>query len=256
MDEIVEGRNPVLELLKAGRPVNKVLLANDAERHGVIAQILYLARRANVPVEYVDKRVIDQRSSTGHAQGVLVYTSAKEYVGLEDLLQISRRRKEPPLYVILDGIEDPHNLGAVLRTADATGVHGVIIPTRRAVGLTAAVARASAGAVEYVAVARVTNITQTIKQLAKEQVWVVGIDMDGKQEYTGVDYKLPTAIVIGAEGEGLSRLVKESCDSLVSIPMKGKVGSLNASVAAAVVMYETLRQRRPPVAVEQKAKAR
>ncbi len=179
----------------------------------------------------------------GASQGVIAYAAVKDYVELEALFAISKERNEPPLYLILDGIEDPQNLGAILRTADATGIHGVIVRSRRAVGLTPAVARASAGAVEYVPVSRVVNISQTIETLKKEGVWVVGIDMQADTDYTRVDFKPPTAIVVGGEGKGLSPLVRKRCDTIASIPMKGKISSLNASVAAAVVMYEALKQR-------------
>ena len=169
--------------------------------------------------------------------------ATKDYVDLDYLLETSQRRTDLPLYLILDGIEDPHNLGAVLRTADAAGAHGVIIPQRRAVGLTAAVSRTSAGAVEYIPVARVRNIPQSIRHLQQVGVWTIGIDMAGDESYTQADYRQPVALAIGAEGKGLSRLVKERCDQIVTIPMKGHVSSLNASVAGALVMYEAVRQR-------------
>lgn len=181
---------------------------------------------------------------TSAHQGVIAYAAAKDYVDLDDLLALSRKRGEPPLYCILDGIEDPHNLGAILRTADASGIHGVVIRSRRAVGLTAAVAKASAGAVEYVPVARVANIAQTIEMLKKNNVWVVGIDLGGEADYTQMDFTVPSAIVIGAEGKGVSDLVRKRCDRIASIPMKGRISSLNASVAAALVMYEAFRQRK------------
>ena len=239
----IEGRNPVLEALKADRPINKLLLSKGIGRHSVIGQILYLARQNSVLVEYVDPRLIQKLSPTGHNQGVLAMVAPKDYVDLDCLLEASQQKDDLPLYIILDGIEDPHNLGAILRTADAAGVHGVIIPRRRAVGLTAAVSRASAGAVEYVPVARVTNVSKSISNLRKEGIWTVGVDMSGDKDYTQADYQKPVALVIGAEGKGLSRLVKERCDQIVSIPMKGHISSLNASVAAALVMYEAVRQR-------------
>jgi len=239
----IEGRNPVLEALKAGRPINKLLLSKNIGRHSVIGQILYHARRNGVLVEYVDSRFIQKLSSTGHSQGVLAMVATKEYVDLNYLLEASQLRDDLPLYIILDGIEDPHNLGAILRTADAVGAHGVIIPQRRAVGLTAAVSRTSAGAVEYIPVARVRNIPQSIKHLQQVGIWTIGIDMAGDKGYTQADYRQPVALAIGAEGKGLSRLVKERCDQIVSIPMKGHVASLNASVAGALVMYEAERQR-------------
>lgn len=241
---IIEGRNPVLEALKAGRLVSKVLLVENVERHGVISQILYLCKNKDIPVEYVERHILDKRSSTGVHQGVIAYAAAKEYIDLDDLLAIPKAKNEVPLYIILDGVEDPQNMGAILRTADATGVHGVILRERRAVGLTPAVAKASAGAIEYMPVARVVNISRTIEILKKNNVWVVGLDQDGKLCYDEVDFKIPTAIVIGSEGKGLSELVKKKCDYLAYIPMKGKLTSLNASVAGAVVMYEALRQRR------------
>tara|TARA_B100000315_G_scaffold237653_1_gene254619 strand:- start:17 stop:841 length:825 start_codon:yes stop_codon:yes gene_type:complete len=239
----IEGRNPVLEALKADRPINKLLLSKGIGRHSVIGQILYHARQNGVLVEYVDSRLIQKLSSTGHSQGVLAMVATKEYVDLKYLLEASQQRDDIPLYIILDGIEDPHNLGAILRTADAAGAHGIIIPQRRAVGLTAAVSRASAGAVEYIPVARVSNISQSISHLRQEGIWTVGVDMAGGKDYTQTDYHQSVALVIGAEGKGLSRLVKERCDQIVSIPMKGHITSLNASVAAALVMYEAVRQR-------------
>ncbi len=240
---IIEGRNPVIEALKAGRPINKILLDRNIKSHSTVAEILHLSKARGIPVEYVEKHIMDSQSSTGANQGIIAYTAAKEYVNLEDLLTISKERNEPPLYCILDGIEDPQNLGAILRTSEATGVHGVIVRARRVVGLTPAVAKASAGAVEYLPVARVVNISQTIETLKKNNVWVIGVDMTGDSDYSQIDFKLPTAIVVGSEGKGLSALVRRRCDSVVFIPMKGKITSLNASVAAALVMYEAFRQR-------------
>jgi 23S rRNA (guanosine2251-2'-O)-methyltransferase len=244
MSDTIEGRNPVLEALKSGRSLNKVILANNIGQHSAIAEILYHSRSRNIPVEYVSKEAIDRISVTHMHQGVIAYAAIKETIALEDLLEISKRKNEPPLYCILDGIEDPQNFGAILRTIDASGVHGVIIRSRRAVGVTAAVSRASAGAVEYVPIAMVANISQTIEKLKKHNIWVVGIDTTGEIEFTKVDYKLPTSIVIGSEGKGLSDLVSKRCDYLAKIPMAGKISSLNASVAAALVLYEAFRQRR------------
>ncbi len=243
MADIIEGRNPVLETLKSGRPINRILLARDIGRHGAIAEVLHLSQARGIPVQYVARRVIDESSTTSAHQGIIAYAAVKEYVALENLLIISKERNEPPLYCILDGIEDPQNLGAILRTAEASGIHGVIIRSRRAVGLTAAVAKASAGAVEYVPVARVSNISQAVVTLKRSDVWVVGIDPTGKIDYSQVDFRLATAIVIGGEGKGLSDLVKKRCDSVASIPMRGKITSLNASIAAALVMYEAFKQR-------------
>jgi len=243
MADIIEGRNPVIEALKSGRTINRILLARDIGRHSAIAEVLHISQARGIPVEYVTRRVIDESSTTSAHQGVIAYAAVKEYVALENLLIISRERNEPPLYCILDGIEDPQNLGAILRTAEASGIHGVIIRSRRAVGLTAAVAKASAGAVEYVPVARVSNISQAVVILKRSGVWVVGIDPTGKIDYSQVDFRLATAIVVGGEGKGLSDLVKKRCDSVASIPMRGKITSLNASIAAALVMYEAFKQR-------------
>jgi 23S rRNA (guanosine2251-2'-O)-methyltransferase len=243
MASTLEGRNPVLEALRAGRPISKIFLAKNIERHSVIAEIIYIAKTKGIPLEYVERAAIDRQSETGANQGILAYTISKEYLDLDELLSISKDKNENPLYIILDGIEDPHNLGAILRTAEASGIHGVIVREKRAVGLTPIVEKASAGAIEYIPISRVTNISQTIEYLKKNNIWVVGIDQAGKTNYTRIDYKTPTAIVIGGEGKGLSDLVKKHCDFLASIPMKGKITSLNASVAAGVVMYEALDQR-------------
>jgi 23S rRNA (guanosine2251-2'-O)-methyltransferase len=243
MSDIIEGRQPVLEALRSGRAVNRILLAREGERHGNIAEIIALARQRGIPFEYVDRKALEKNASTTAHQGVLAYAAAKEYISLEDLLAISHEKGEAPLYCIADGLEDPHNLGAILRTADAAGIHGLIIRNRREVGLTPVVAKASAGAIEYVPVARVANIAQAIEVLKKNGVWVVGIEASGKVPFNNVDFTLPTAIVIGGEGEGIADLVRKKCDVLASIPMRGKISSLNASVAAALVMYEAFRQR-------------
>ena len=243
MTEMIEGRNPVLEALRSGRPIGRILLVRNSERHGVIGEILRLAGEAGVRVEFVERSVIDRQSLTGASQGVLAEASAREYADLDGVLQIPGKKNEPALYVILDGIEDPHNLGAIIRTVDATGSHGVFIREKRAAGLTPAVAKASAGALEYVPVVRVANITRTIEVLKQNGVWIVGIDQAGDALYTQIDYKPPTGIVIGSEGRGISDLVKKHCDFLARIPMRGKISSLNASVAAAVVLYEVVRQR-------------
>jgi len=243
MPEIIAGKNPVLEALKAGRPLNKILLAKNIKTDAAIAEILGYARDRRIPVEYLDRQAIERQSLTGAGQGVLAYAAAKDYVSLEELLAIPASSGEPALFCVLDGIEDPMNLGAILRTAGATGVQGVIVRSRRAVGLTSIVAKASAGAIEYVPVARVANIAETIETLKKNNIWVTGIDMDGKTDYEKVDFKLPSAIVIGGEGKGLSPLVRKRCDTIAFIPMKGQISSLNASVAAALVMYAAFRQR-------------
>jgi 23S rRNA (guanosine2251-2'-O)-methyltransferase len=243
MTDQIEGRNPVLEALRSGRPLNKILISNDVERHSNIAEILHISKTRKIPVEWLSPEILRTKSSTRSPQGVIAYVSAREYLDIHDLIAISRSKGEEAFYVVLDGLEDPHNLGAILRTADAAGAHGVIIPQRRAVGLTAAVAKVSAGAVEYVPVAREVNLNNAIKTLKENNVWVIGIDQGGQKPFTEMDFRLPTAIVIGSEGKGLSRLVKENCDAVASIPMKGKISSLNASVAAGIVMYEVRRQR-------------
>jgi 23S rRNA (guanosine2251-2'-O)-methyltransferase len=243
MQDIIEGRNPVLESLRAGRPIGKILLVKNIERHGIIGEIIHLAQISGIPFEYVDRTVINRLSQTGSNQGIIALTVAKEYVDIEELLSIPVSRNEAGLFIILDGVEDPHNLGAVIRTTDATGSHGVIIRERRAVGLTPVVEKASAGALAHVPVARVVNISKTIEILKENNIWIVGIDQSGDVNYTRVNYLHPTAIVIGSEGHWLSDLVKKHCDFLASIPMKGKINSLNASVAAGVVMYEVVRQR-------------
>jgi 23S rRNA (guanosine2251-2'-O)-methyltransferase len=243
MEGIIEGRHPVIEALRAGRHINKIWLASDIGRHAAVAEILHLSQARGIPVEYVARRIVDELCTTSVPQGVIAHAAIKGYVGLKDLFAASREKDEPPFYCIIEGIEDPRNLGAILRTAETSGTHGVIIRSRRSVGLTATVAKASAGAMEYVPVAKVPNISQAIVTLKQNNVWVIGIDPAGEVEYSQVDFKLPTAIVVGGEGKGLSVLVKRRCDFLASIPMRGKITSLNVSIAAALVMYEALKQR-------------
>jgi 23S rRNA (guanosine2251-2'-O)-methyltransferase len=243
MVSVIEGKNPVIELLKAGHPISKILLASNIKPGDAIAEILNLSRAKGIPVERVARHIIDKQSVTGANQGVIAYAAVKEYVSLEDLLALSAEKNEPPLYVILDGIEDPRNLGSILRTAYASGIHGVIIRSRRAAGLTAIVAKASAGAMWYMPVASVSSIPQVIETLKRKNLWVIGIDRSGKAEYSQMDFKSSTAIVIGSEGKGLSELVRKRCDFMAHIPMRGEITSLNASVAAALVMYEAFKQR-------------
>jgi 23S rRNA (guanosine2251-2'-O)-methyltransferase len=243
MPFIIEGKNPTIELLKSGHPVTNIFLADGLKPDKAITEILRLARSKNVPVERVPRHIIDNQSTTAVNQGVIAYAALKEYVSLDDLLAFSAEKNEPPLYVVLDGIEDPQNLGSILRTAYATGIHGVVIRERRAAGLTAAVAKASAGAMWYILVASVSSIAGAIETLKKNNVWVTGIDRSGKEEYSRIDFKSPSAIVIGSEGKGLSELVRKRCDFLAHIPMQGEINSLNASVAAALVMYEAFKQR-------------
>lgn len=238
----LEGRNPVLEALKAGRTINKILIARG-EREGSIRQIAAMAKEKGVVVQEVDRSRLDMMASTRSHQGVIAFTAVRDYVEVDQLLQIAQDKGEAPFLVILDEITDPNNLGSILRTADASGAHGVIIPKRRAIGLTPAVSKASAGAVEYVPVARVTNLPQTVDDLKKQGVWVVGTDATGEKDFYDSDLKGPIALVIGSEGEGIGRLVREKCDFVVNIPMKGAISSLNAAVAGAIVMYEIMKQR-------------
>lgn len=242
MSEIIAGRNPVREALRAGRPINKVITAKGAGT-GPLSEIIALAKERHIPVQMVDRTHLDKLNPGAPHQGVIAYAAAKEYAEVEDILAIAQARGEDPFIVMLDEINDPHNLGAILRTVDAVGAHGVIIPQRRSVALTSTVAKASAGAVEYVPVARVTNLDQTIRQLKEQGIWVVGADMEGSQVHWQAKLTGPLLLVIGGEGKGIGRLIKERCDMLVRLPMAGRVGSLNASVAAALLVYEVVRQR-------------
>ncbi|KJS87158.1 MAG: RNA methyltransferase [Peptococcaceae bacterium BICA1-8] len=235
------GRNPVLELLRSNKSINKILIATGTEK-GPMLEIIKLAKQRKIPSQQVERSQLDKMFPGENHQGVAVLVSAADYVEWQDILERAREKKEDPLIIILDEIEDPHNLGAILRTADAAGAHGVIIPKRRAVPLTEGVAKASAGAVEYVPVARVSNIVQTMEQLKKEGCWIVGTSLQGKVLYEQ-DLKGPLVIVVGSEGSGLGKLTEEKCDFLVTIPMQGQINSLNASVATGVVLYEALRQR-------------
>lgn len=238
----LEGRNSVLEALKSNRAINRILMAKG-DREGSIRQITALAREKGVVMQEVDRMVLDNMSTTHSHQGVIAYVSTKEYAQPDDILRIAEEKGEPPFLVILDGITDANNLGSILRTAVAAGVHGVIIPKRRAIGLNAAVSKVSAGAVEYMPVARVTNIAHTIDYLKKKNIWIIGSDSTGKTPFFKSDLKGAVALVIGSEGEGMSRLVREKCDFVVNIPLKGEISSLNAAVAGAIVMYEILKQR-------------
>ena len=239
-ENIVIGRNPVMEALKSGREMEKMLIAKEAE--GSIKKIIGMAKEKKLPYQFVDKSALDRISDGRVHQGVIAYVSTFEYCDVEDILEKARQKGEDPFIVILDGIEDPHNLGAIMRTADGAGVHGIVIPKRRAAGITDVVAKAAAGAVEYVSVAKVSNIAQTIDKLKETGVWIGACDMDGT-DYDKANLKGSIALVIGAEGQGIGRLVKEKCDFSISIPMSGKITSLNASNAAAILMYEVKRQR-------------
>lgn len=238
----LEGRNPILEALKAGRTFNKILVAKG-EREGSIKQIIAMAREKGIVIQEVDRRNLDAISLTKSHQGIIAYVSVKEYVEVDDIINAARSKEEHPFIIILDEIADANNFGSILRTADAVGVHGVIIPKRRAVGLTPTVAKASAGAIEYVPVARVSNLSQTIEYLKKENIWIVGTDQTAEKDFYNSDLKGPIALVIGSEGEGMGRLIREKCDFVVNIPMKGSISSLNAAVAGAVVMFEIMKQR-------------
>lgn len=237
----IEGRNAVIEAYRAGRAIDRIYI-QDGCQDGPVMTIKREARKHDTVIKYVARERLDQLSETGKHQGVIAYAAAYEYVQVEDILEKAREKGEPPFLILLDNIEDPHNLGAIIRTANLAGVHGVIIPRNRAVGLTATVARTSAGALNYTPVARVTNLARTIEELKKEGLWFVCADMDGTMMYD-LDLKGPIGLVIGNEGEGVGKLVREKCDMVASIPMKGQIDSLNASVAAGVLAYEILRQR-------------
>lgn len=241
MENKIEGRNAVLEALRAGKPIDKLYVL-DGCPDGPVRTIIREAKKGDTIINFVKKERLDQLSETGHHQGVIAMAASYEYATVEDILEKAREKGEAPFIFVLDNIEDPHNLGAMIRTANLAGAHGVIIPKRRAVGLTPTVARTSAGAINYTPVAKVTNLKQTMKQLKKEGMWFVCADMDGTPYYQ-MDLKGPMGLVIGNEGEGVSRLIKETCDFVASIPMKGDIDSLNASVAAGVLAFEIARQR-------------
>ncbi len=237
----IEGRNAVMEAFRSGKPIDKLFVL-DGCQDGPIASIKREARKNDTIVKYVEKERLDQMSETGKHQGVIAYAAAYEYATVEDILAVAKEKGEDPFVFLLDNIEDPHNLGAIIRTANLAGAHGVIIPKNRAVGLTATVARTSAGALNYTPVAKVTNLTKTIEELKKDGMWFVCADMGGTQMYD-LNLKGSIGVVVGNEGEGVGRLVKEHCDYIASIPMKGDIDSLNASVAAGVLAYEVVRQR-------------
>ena len=241
-DGIIEGRNAVIEALRAGTAMDKVYIAKG-ETDATLGHIASTARGKGIVVVEADRRKLDAMSVTHSHQGVIAVAAVREYASVSDILQSARDKGEAPLVVVCDELSDPHNLGAVIRTAEAAGAHGVIIPKRRSAGLTAIVAKTSAGAVSYLPVARVSNLTALLRELKEEGLWVFGTAADGSTSLYQADLKGPAAIVIGSEGNGMSRLVREQCDFLVSIPMRGQVNSLNASAAAAVVLYEAVRQR-------------
>ncbi|PID16037.1 23S rRNA (guanosine(2251)-2'-O)-methyltransferase RlmB [Sporosarcina sp. P34] len=239
--ELIGGRNPVVEALRSGRQLNKIWVAEGVNKKS-IGEIIKLAKEAGVVVQTTPKQKLDGMTDLSH-QGILASVAAYDYAELEDLFAIAKERQEDPFFIILDELEDPHNLGSILRTADASGVHGIIIPKRRAVGLTGVVAKASTGAIEHIPVVRVNNLSQTVDELKKRGVWIAGTDASNSTDYRNMDATLPLAVIIGSEGKGMSRILRERCDFLYRLPMVGEVTSLNASVAAALLMYEVLRKR-------------
>ena len=241
-DDQVEGRNAVIELLESGRDINKIFVSNG-EKNGSINKILAMARERKVIVSEVNKLKLEQMASSDNHQGVIAIVPPYEYCDIDDILECAKSRNEDPFIIILDGIEDPHNLGAIIRTAETAGVHGIIIPKRRAAGVNSTVTKVAAGAVEHMNIARVNNINEAIRYLKENDVWVCGTDIDTNKYHYNQDLTGSIAIVIGSEGFGMSKLVKENCDFLVKIPMKGKITSLNASVSAGIVVYEAVRQR-------------
>jgi len=241
-DDVLVGRNAVTEALKAGRGINKILLA-EGDKEAFASEIMSLAKERKVICQFVERSKIEAIAAGHRHQGVLAYVAPVEYAELDDVLRAAEEKGEPPFLLLLDELEDPHNLGALLRTADATGVHGVLIPKHRSVPLNATVAKTSAGAIEYVPVVRIGNIAQTLKSLKEKGFWVAGADMDGAQAYNEADLTGALVLVVGSEGRGMSRLTKEACDFVVRLPMVGRINSLNASVAGSILMYESMRQR-------------
>ena len=242
-DKII-GINPVIEALKAGRPVQRLLIAEQRKSDRDMLEILRIAKDAGIEVRFVHRDALNREAPNALHQGVIAFAAAREYATLDDVLRIPIEKGQVPLFLILDGVEDPRNLGAILRTADAAGVHGVIIPERRAAGLTETVAKVAAGAMEYVPVVKVVNIANTLEDLKKAGVWVVGAEAGGEMVYWDADFIRPTAIVLGGEDKGIRRLVRDRCDYLISLPLMGSINSLNVSVAAGALLYEVLRQRR------------
>ena len=243
LQDQVEGRNSVLELLESGKDINKIYI-QAGEKHGSIYKIIAMAKERKVLISEVDKNKMKQMAQTDNYQGVIAIVPPFEYVEVEEILEEAKKRNEDPFVIILDGIEDVHNLGSIIRTAETAGAHGIIIPKRRAASVNSTVNKVSAGAVEHMKIARVNNLNETINELKENGLWICGTDIDTDTYYDEQDLKGPIAIVIGSEGFGMSRLVKENCDFLVKIPMKGKITSLNASVSAGIVIYEVVKQRR------------
>lgn len=241
-EDQVEGRNAVIELLESGRDINKIFIL-EGEHHGSINKIIAMAKERKIVLTMVNKTKLNQMAQTENNQGVIAIVPPFDYCEVEDILENAKQKGEKPFILILDGIEDPHNLGSIIRTAETAGVHGIIIPKRRSASVNSTVSKVSAGAVEHMKIARVNNINETIRYLKENGVWICGTDMDAKKYYYQEDYTGSIAIVIGSEGFGMSRLIKENCDFLVKIPMKGKITSLNASVSAGIVIYEAVKQR-------------
>ena len=239
----VEGRNSVMELLESGKDINKIYVSKG-EKHGSITKIIAKAKEKKVVLVEIEKEKINKMAQTENCQGVIALVPPFDYCDIDDILEVAKEREEKPFILILDGIEDPHNLGSIIRTAETAGVHGIIIPKRRACGVNSTVAKVSAGAVEYMKIARVNNINEAINYLKEHDVWICGTDMNTDKYYYNEDFTGGIGIVIGSEGFGMSRLVKENCDFLVKIPMKGKITSLNASVSAGIIMYEVVKQRK------------
>ncbi len=239
--DVISGRNPVSEAIRSGRPIDKIMVARG-EKSGAVVGILAKARDRQIPIKEVDKTKLDFISGNSTHQGIIAFAAVKDYSTVDEIFEYAESRGEAPFIVVLDELEDPHNLGAIIRTAECAGVHGVIVPKRRSASLSYTVGKASAGAVEYMRVARVTNISNLIDDLKQRGVWVYGADMNGT-DYTQCDFSGACAIVIGNEGKGISRLVREKCDVIVSLPMKGKINSLNASVAAGILMYSAMKNR-------------
>lgn len=242
--ERIFGINPVIEALKSGRPVRRLLVAEHRKADKDVSEIIRLAKNNNIEIRTVARDALNREAPQGAHQGVIAFAAAREYVSLDDILRKPAERGQTPLFLILDGIEDPRNLGAILRTADAAGVHGVIIPERRAAGLTETAAKSAAGALEYMPVVKVVNIVNTIEELKKNGIWTAAAEADADTQYWDADFNRPLALVLGGEDRGVRRLVKEHCDYVVSLPLMGKISSLNVSVAAGVMLYEVLRQRR------------
>lgn len=239
--DVIAGRNPVAEAVRSRRPIETILVARGA-KNGAVVGILAKAREKQIPIKEVDVKKLDFLCGAVSHQGIAALASVKEYSSIEDIFALAQERGEQPFVIVLDGIEDPHNLGAVIRTAECAGAHGIIIPKRRSAGLSYTVGKASAGAVEYMHVVRVANIVSAIEQLKEKGLWVYGADMNGKN-YAECDFSGAAALVIGNEGKGIGRLVREKCDEIISLPMRGKINSLNASVAAGILMYEIAKFR-------------